>query len=107
MFFLKVFACGIFVTSLLTLLTPLAATTGYTTLIIVRIIEGICEGVTFPCIHAVWSRWAPPKERSRMASIAYAGTYAGTVIAMPASGMLADSLGWESLFYVFGMKEIS
>lgn len=86
----------------MTLLTPWAANMGSTALIIVRIIEGICEGVTFPCIHAVWSRWSPPKERSRMASTAFAGNYAGTVVAMPLSGILAQSLGWESLFYVFG-----
>lgn len=28
--------------------------------------------------------------------------YAGTVIAMPASGILAVAFGWESVFYVFG-----
>lgn len=37
-----------------------------------------------------------------MASIAFAGVYAGTVIAMPASGLLAAAFGWESVFYVFG-----
>lgn len=68
----------------------------------VRIIEGVFEGVTFPGIHAVWARWSPPLERSRMASIAFAGNYAGTVIAMPSSGMLAARYGWASVFYVFG-----
>lgn len=86
----------------MTLLTPLAANAGVGTLIAVRVIEGIAEGVTFPCIHAVWSRWAPPNERSRMASTAFAGNYAGTVVAMPLSGILASAYGWESLFYVFG-----
>lgn len=111
-------------TSVLTLLTPLAAKAGVPTLIFVRLVEGIFEvsyqwtlftlttvssimfsllqGVTFPCIHAVWSRWAPPLERSRMATIAFAGNYAGTVVSMPASGLLAQYFGWESLFYVFG-----
>lgn len=37
-----------------------------------------------------------------MASIAFAGNYAGTVIAMPSSGLLASAYGWESVFYVFG-----
>ena len=37
-----------------------------------------------------------------MASIAFAGNYAGTVIAMPSSGILASAYGWESVFYVFG-----
>ena len=30
------------------------------------------------------------------------GAQAGTVIAMPLSGVLADDVGWESVFYVFG-----
>ena len=31
-----------------------------------------------------------------------AGAQAGTCIAMPISGILADNLGWESVFYFFG-----
>lgn len=98
----RIFGIGIGMTAVLTLLTPIAAKAGLYVLLAVRIIEGIFEGVTFPTIHSVWSRWAPPLERSRMASIAFAGNYAGTVVAMPASGLLAAAYGWESVFYVFG-----
>lgn len=97
-----VFGCGIGTTAILTLLTPLAAKHSLEMFLAVRIIEGVFEGVTFPGIHAVWARWSPPLERSRMASIAFAGNYAGTVVAMPSSGMLAARYGWESVFYVFG-----
>lgn len=31
------------------------------------------QGVTFPAMHAMWSSWAPPLERSRLLSISYAG----------------------------------
>ncbi|EDW67516.1 sialin [Drosophila virilis] len=97
-----VFGLGIGTTAILTLLTPLAANHSLGMFLAVRIIEGVFEGVTFPGIHAVWARWSPPLERSRMASIAFAGNYAGTVIAMPSSGMLAARYGWASVFYVFG-----
>ncbi|XP_055531707.1 sialin [Wyeomyia smithii] len=97
-----VFGIGIGVTAILTLLTPVAAEGGLGALIAVRVIEGIFEGVTFPCIHAVWSKWAPPSERSRMVSIAFAGNYAGTVVSMPLSGIFAQAFGWESVFYIFG-----
>ena len=30
------------------------------------------------------------------------GAHIGTVIAMPLSGVLAERLGWPSVFYVFG-----
>lgn len=98
----QVFGLGIGTTAILTLLTPLAARHSLEMFLAVRIIEGVFEGVTFPGIHAVWARWSPPLERSRMASIAFAGNYAGTVIAMPSSGMLASRYGWPSVFYVFG-----
>ncbi|KAH8381373.1 hypothetical protein KR093_003900 [Drosophila rubida] len=99
---LQVFGLGIGTTAILTLLTPLAANHSLEMFLAVRIIEGFFEGVTFPGIHAVWARWSPPLERSRMASIAFAGNYAGTVIAMPSSGLLASRYGWASVFYVFG-----
>lgn len=41
-----------------------------------------------------------------MATIAFAGNYAGTIVSMPVSGILANTFGWESLFYVFGMPSI-
>ena len=30
------------------------------------------------------------------------GSHIGTVFAMPLSGLLAEHLGWTSVFYVFG-----
>lgn len=56
------FGTGIGMTAILTLITPWAANSGLSVLLAVRIIEGIFEGVTFPCIHAVWAKWAPPYE---------------------------------------------
>ncbi|ETN58282.1 Sialin, Sodium/sialic acid cotransporter [Anopheles darlingi] len=97
-----VFGVGVGMTALLTLLTPLAAHGGYGWLIAVRALEGFFEGVTFPCIHAIWSRWAPPSERSRMASITFSGVFTGTVVSMLLSGVLADTVGWESVFYLLG-----
>ena len=33
------------------------------------------KGATFPAMHALWGKWAPPQERSLLASISYAGKY--------------------------------
>lgn len=46
-----VFGVGIGMTALLTLVTPIAAKTNVYLLIAVRIIEGVFEGVTFPCVR--------------------------------------------------------
>lgn len=115
----KVFGAGIAVTALLTLITPFLAHTHVNLLLAVRIVEGLFEvcckmtrrgsvtqfsfqGVTYPCIHAVWARWAPPLERSRLATIAFSGSYVGTVVSMPVCGLLAANVSWESIFYIFG-----
>ena len=40
-----------------------------------RIRDDFCfQGVSFPAIHVMVAKWAPPNERSVLASIAYAGT---------------------------------
>ncbi|XP_077290239.1 major facilitator superfamily transporter 9 isoform X2 [Arctopsyche grandis] len=99
----RVFGIGIGATALLTLLTPLCAHISTSLLVAIRVLEGIFEGVTYPCIHAVWARWAPPLERSRLATLAFSGSYAGTVVSMPVCSILAAKLGWPSIFYVFGV----
>ncbi|KAL0892421.1 hypothetical protein ABMA27_015534 [Loxostege sticticalis] len=99
----RVFAIGIGATSLLTLLTPPLAYTSTGLLIAVRVVEGLFEGVTYPCIHAVWSRWAPSEERARLATFAFSGSYAGTVVSLPVCSMLAHYTGWPGIFYVFGI----
>jgi len=58
--------------------------------------------ITINFQHEIWSRWAPPLERSRMAGVVYAGTYVGNVIAMSTCGIIAETLGWPSIFYIFG-----
>ncbi|XP_076823696.1 sialin-like [Clavelina lepadiformis] len=97
---------GVLCTSLLTLLTPIAAQTSFAFLIVVRILEGIGEGVTFPAMHAIWGAWAPAMERTRLTALTYAGLHLGTVIAQPISGILCASNvmgGWPSAFYIFGI----
>nr|CAG4645485.1 EOG090X04X8 [Lynceus sp. MCZ IZ 141354] len=98
----RLYCLGIFATALLTIFTPLIATTGLIPLVATRIIEGLFEGVTFPAMHSLWSNWAPPLERSILVATAYSGSYFGTVISMVACGVLAENYGWPSIFYVFG-----
>ncbi|CAG4958814.1 unnamed protein product [Parnassius apollo] len=99
----RVFAIGIGATSLLTLFTPPLAHISTGLLIAVRVVEGLFEGVTYPCIHAVWARWAPGGERARLATFAFSGSYAGTVVSMPLCSLLAHYTGWPGIFYVFGI----
>lgn len=38
-----------------------------------------------------------------MVVAAFTGNYAGIVVSLPISGLLAETWGWESIFYVFGV----
>lgn len=33
------------------------------------------QGVTYPACHGIWSKWAPPLERSRLATTSFCGKY--------------------------------
>ncbi|XP_028410883.1 LOW QUALITY PROTEIN: sialin-like [Dendronephthya gigantea] len=101
----RVFCFGVLWTSVLTLLTPVAARFSLYALIALRILEGLGEGVTFPAMHSMWSYWAPPLERSKLVPTTYAGSQIGTIIAFPLSGWLCANGfdgGWPSVFYIFG-----
>ncbi|CAH1255147.1 SLC17A5 [Branchiostoma lanceolatum] len=87
---------------LFTLLTPVAARGGVYALLAVRILVGFVAGITYPTHHGMWGKWAPIYERSRLMSITMAGANFGTVIVLPLSGYLADTYGWDSVFYVTG-----
>jgi len=96
---------GVLCPAVLTLFTPLAARHSVEMLILVRILEGLGEGVTFPAMHAMWSSWAPPLERSKLTTLSYTGPQIGTILGMPLAGVLCASDlwgGWPSAFYIFG-----
>ena len=81
---------------------PLAAKVDFRLLVATRVIEGLGEGVTFPVMHAMLAEWAPPLERSKLSTLIYTGSMMGTVISLPLTGIICDTLGWEAAFYIFG-----
>uniref|UniRef100_A0A7N8YMP7 Vesicular glutamate transporter 1 n=1 Tax=Mastacembelus armatus TaxID=205130 RepID=A0A7N8YMP7_9TELE len=98
----RVFGFAIVATSTLNMLIPSAARCHYSCVILVRICQGLVEGVSYPACHGIWAKWAPPLERSRLATTAFCGSYAGAVVAMPLAGILVQYTGWPSVFYVYG-----
>uniref|UniRef100_A0A2R9C7V9 Solute carrier family 17 member 8 n=1 Tax=Pan paniscus TaxID=9597 RepID=A0A2R9C7V9_PANPA len=99
----RVFGAAIFLTSTLNMFIPAAARVHYGCVMCVRILQGLVEGVTYPACHGMWSKWAPPLERSRLATTSFCGSYAGAVVAMPLAGVLVQYIGWSSVFYIYGM----
>ncbi|CAI9734016.1 vesicular glutamate transporter 1-like isoform X2 [Octopus vulgaris] len=102
----RIFGAAITISSFLNLFLPGAASVHYGLVMAVRILQGLVEGVTYPACHGIWRHWAPPLERSQLATISFCGSYAGAVLGMPLSGLLTQYLGWRSGFYCFGMMGI-
>ncbi|XP_064653129.1 sialin-like isoform X2 [Lineus longissimus] len=99
------FGVGVLLTGILTLLTPVAARTDVSLLVVLRVLEGLGEGITIGAYYALIGKWSPPLERSFMVSLGFVGTEVGTVVAMPITGWLCEygfDGGWPSAFYIFG-----
>ncbi|XP_060644691.1 sialin [Drosophila nasuta] len=88
---------------LCTLLTPVFTELHYGGLIVMRVLEGVGGGASFPAMHVMIASWAPPSERMVMSTIIYVGTSAGTALSILMSGMLSAAWGWRSIFYVMGV----
>ncbi|KAK9397456.1 vesicular glutamate transporter 1 [Crotalus adamanteus] len=71
----RVFGFAIVATSTLNMLIPSAARVHFGCVMFVRILQGLVEGVTYPACHGIWSKWAPPLERSRLATTAFCGSF--------------------------------
>ena len=98
------FGAGIFLSSCLNLLIP-AATFDPKAVIAVRFIQGLADGVTIPASYGIWRWWAPALERTCLATLAFSGSYLGSVIGMPLAGLLSEQ-GWKIPFYFYGCAGI-
>uniref|UniRef100_A0A667FS02 Solute carrier family 17 member 3 n=1 Tax=Lynx canadensis TaxID=61383 RepID=A0A667FS02_LYNCA len=60
------------------------------------------EGSIFGGQHALWERWGPPCERSRLCTLALSGMMLGTFTIIFLGGIISQTLGWPFVFYIFG-----
>ncbi|KAL4712286.1 hypothetical protein ACJJTC_004048 [Scirpophaga incertulas] len=95
---------GVLSTAVFTLFTPWTVNLGGATgLIILRVLEGLGEGTTFPALNALLAKWAPVSERGRMGSLVFGGAQIGNIAGTYLSGLVMKETGdWESVFYLFG-----
>lgn len=120
----RVFGLAILASALLNFSIPLMTKTNFYGLVVLRIFQGLVDvslifdffvyfhllnililkfkGIAFPSVHGIWRYWAPPQERSRLATISFTGIYAGAIVGFPLSGYLINNVSWESSFYVYG-----
>ncbi|XP_065190497.1 sialin-like [Sycon ciliatum] len=105
---------GMFINSVLCLLTPLVARWSFDALIVLRVHQGLSQAFVFPGYHVLLSKWAPKKNVGLIAAIATSGSSFGVILAFTAGSALdTDGFGrradlnysgdnWPSIFYVFG-----
>jgi len=100
-----VLGLGLLFTGIFNILTPFSARFSFPVLITVRVLTGIVEGVIFPSLSCLLSRWVPEPERSVLTTFINAGLFAGPLVALPLTGFLCEiqwDNGWPLAFYVPG-----
>ncbi|CAF4930865.1 unnamed protein product [Pieris macdunnoughi] len=91
-----------FISAVLTIISPQAARLHYMVLVAVRFFIGLAAGFLFPALHALVARWAPPTEKGRFVSALLGGAI-GTVVTWSLTGPLIETFGWDFAFYVPGI----
>jgi MFS family permease len=85
--------------SVFVFLTPYGHNFGL--MILIRALMGFGEGVTLPAISSMIARWMPKNESGIGQGISLAGVPAGIALAMPITGWIMNTWGWEMVFYSF------
>ncbi|XP_072466522.1 sodium-dependent phosphate transport protein 3-like [Notamacropus eugenii] len=98
----KVLGLGLVMTSLMTILIPLAASQGIIWIILTRVTHGIFQGLINVSFTNFWINWAHPKECSRTLGICSSGFLVANAFTFFVGGLISDSLTWPYIFYIFG-----
>ena len=93
---------GVLLWSLFTALTPPAAATSLTVLIICRFLMGMAESVTWPAVYSLFAQWLPVSERGLALGLLNSSVSGGTIIALAVTPFLIELGGWQAVFYVYG-----
>ncbi|XP_044382600.1 probable anion transporter 5, chloroplastic [Triticum aestivum] len=100
-----VLKAGVLVWSLATAVIPVVA--GFMPgLVLSRILVGIGEGVSPSAATDLIARTIPLQERSRAVSVVFGGLAFGSVLGLLFAPPIIQNLGWESVFYIFGLLGI-
>ncbi|KAF0772211.1 sialin-like [Aphis craccivora] len=96
---------GILSTAIFTLMTPYVAYKGSRPLTILRFVEGLGEGTTFPALYTLLAQWAPPDEKGKLSTVVFAGVQIGNIFSNFLSGFTIQYIpgGWPNVFYFFGV----
>lgn len=84
----------------------LGISSGLIMIFILRLICGLAEGPTGPCIMKSVTTWLPFKERSRALAAIIAANPFSSVIGAPLCAYLIVKFDWKTMFYILGASGI-
>lgn len=96
----KVIVIGTLVWSVFTFLTPVGAAT-ISSLMFIRIVVGVGQGVTLPSASSLVARWMPKNEIGKAQGWTLIGVPLGVVLTMLVGVYLIQNYNWQMIFYLF------
>uniref|UniRef100_A0A1I8A3U4 MFS domain-containing protein n=1 Tax=Steinernema glaseri TaxID=37863 RepID=A0A1I8A3U4_9BILA len=100
----KVFTTFGFITATATVLTPLAADSGYAWLIVTRLCQGFSFAITFPVMGVITSHWSPLTQSGTFLTVLNCCFQTGPLFTMPISGFFCtSSFGWTAVYYAHAL----
>lgn len=100
----KLMAGGIILWAGSTLLMGFAG--GFTSLLILRIMLGIGESISFPGSSKIIARHVAPERRGMANAAVAAGIAFGPAAGTLAGGLILGNWGWQAIFFAFGIATL-
>ena len=97
----RLMAAGILLWAVSTLLMGFAG--GFTLLLVLRIMLGIGESISFPGSSKIIARHVPAEQRGMANAVVATGLALGPAVGTLVGGLILGSLGWQAIFIVFGI----
>jgi len=96
----KLMAVGIALWAGSTMLMGFAG--GFLSLLVLRIMLGVGESISFPGSSKIIARHVPPEKRGAANAAVAAGIALGPAAGTLAGGMILGTWGWQTIFFIFG-----
>ena len=70
-----------------------------------RVLQGLVQSGQFPAQTSLWGKWSPTEERTTLMASNAIATF-GVLISNSITPIICQSIGWESVFYIYGSLAI-
>jgi len=100
----KLMAGGIFLWAVSTFLVGFAG--GFASLLVLRVMLGVGESISFPGSSKIIARHVPPERRGIANAAVAAGIAIGPAVGTLAGGLILGAWGWRWIFFAFGIATL-